>query len=62
MTDVEREAEHGRAVWDVEVRSGATEHEIDVDRATGAVLRHESGADDDATDGHDDHDDHGSDD
>ena len=40
VTDAERETEHGRAVWDIEVRVGPVEHDIDVDRATGEVLRH----------------------
>ena len=35
------------AVWDIEVRKGGIEHDIDVDRATGDVLRHRSEADDD---------------
>jgi uncharacterized membrane protein YkoI len=47
VTKVERETEHGRAVWDVEVISGGIEHDIDVDRQTGAVLRHETDRDDD---------------
>lgn len=42
MTDIERETEEGRGVWDVEVLLGAAEHEMDVDRASGAVLRHET--------------------
>jgi hypothetical protein len=36
---VEQETEHGRAVWDVDVIVGGVEHDIDVDRATGAVVR-----------------------
>ncbi|HET6532708.1 MAG TPA: PepSY domain-containing protein [Actinoplanes sp.] len=40
VTKIERETEHGRAVWDVEVIRGGVEHDIDVDRRTGAVLRH----------------------
>jgi hypothetical protein len=47
VTDVERETEHGRAVWDIEVQKGAIEHDIDVDRTTGDVLRHRSERDDD---------------
>ena len=66
VTDVERETEHGRAVWDIEVQRGGVEHDIDVDRATGDVLRHRSEADDDNRKGRDDdskgrdddHDDH----
>ncbi|BFU45984.1 PepSY domain-containing protein [Krasilnikovia sp. MM14-A1004] len=40
VTDIEAETEHGRAVWDVDVVVGGVRHDIDVDRATGAVLRH----------------------
>jgi len=40
VESIEREAEHGRAVWDVDVIVGGVEHDIDVDRATGAVTRH----------------------
>ena len=47
VTDIERESEHGRAVWDVEVYRGGVEHDIDVDRATGDVLRHRTDRDDD---------------
>ena len=47
VTKVERETEHGRAVWDVEVIRGGVEHDIDVDRATGEVLRHRIDRDDD---------------
>jgi uncharacterized membrane protein YkoI len=53
VTDIERETEHGRAVWDVEVLVGDVEHDLDVDRASGEVLGHESerdAADDDADD------------
>ena len=40
VESVEREAEHGRAVWDVDVLVDRVEHDIDVDAVTGAVLRH----------------------
>jgi uncharacterized membrane protein YkoI len=40
VESVEREVEHGRAVWDVDVLLNGTEHDIDVDAATGTVLRH----------------------
>jgi uncharacterized membrane protein YkoI len=50
VTDAERETEHGRAVWDIEVQRGSVEHDIDVDRATGEVLRHKSETDDDSDD------------
>jgi len=52
VTDIERETEHGRAVWDVEVQVGDVEHDMDVDRASGEVLGHESERDD--NDGNDD--------
>ena len=55
VTGIERETEHGRAVWDVEVRVGDVEHEIDVDRENGRVLRHRTDADDDRADARDDH-------
>jgi hypothetical protein len=64
---VEDEFEHGRAVWDVDVLVNGVEHDIDVDRATGTVVRHRikgagavagrDGADDPAN--HDAGDDHG---
>ncbi|MFI7597790.1 PepSY domain-containing protein [Actinoplanes sp. NPDC049681] len=44
VTKVEQEIEHGRAVWDVEVLKGSVEHDIDVDQATGAVVRHRQDA------------------
>jgi uncharacterized membrane protein YkoI len=37
---LEGEFEHGRAVWDVDVLVDGVEHDIDVDRATGTVIRH----------------------
>ncbi|MEU7903561.1 PepSY domain-containing protein [Actinoplanes sp. NPDC049118] len=40
VTGIESETEHGRAVWDVDVVTDGVRHDIDVDRATGAVLRH----------------------
>jgi hypothetical protein len=40
VESVERETEHGRAVWDVDVIVNGVEHDIDVDRSTGAVTRH----------------------
>ena len=69
VQDVERETEHGRAVWDVDVIAGGVEHDIDVDAATGQVTRHETDdeRDDHGDDQRDDHgdderDDHGDDD
>ncbi|MEU8300944.1 PepSY domain-containing protein [Micromonospora sp. NPDC048909] len=67
IVEVEAEQEHGRPVWSVEIVAGGTEHDIDVDRDSGAVLRaeQEPADDDDADDNddkHDDDDDHGDDD
>jgi hypothetical protein len=41
VTKVERETEHGRAVYKIEVRVGAVEHDLYIDVATGDVLRHQ---------------------
>ncbi|MCU7723103.1 PepSY domain-containing protein [Actinoplanes sp. KI2] len=46
VESVEREAEHGRVVWDVDVLAAGVEHDIDVDAASGTVLRHRIGDDD----------------
>ncbi|MEV7627409.1 PepSY domain-containing protein [Actinoplanes sp. NPDC089786] len=64
VESVERETEHGRAVWDVDVIVNGVEHDIDVDRSTGAVTRHRvKGSDDDrGRSGSDDRGGHGSDD
>ena len=65
VTKVERETEHGRTVWEVDVRRGTRTTEVHVDTATGAVTRVEqSGRDDRGRDGGDDRrddrrDDHG---
>ena len=40
VQSAERETEHGRAVWDIDVIRNGVEHDIDVDRATGDVTRH----------------------
>ncbi|GLY93511.1 PepSY domain-containing protein [Actinoplanes sp. NBRC 103695] len=40
VESIERETEHGRAAWDVDVIVGGVEHDVDVDQATGAVIRH----------------------
>lgn len=48
VESIERETEHGRAVWDVDVIVGGVEHDIDVDRATGAVTRHRVDKSDDS--------------
>ncbi|TDC32554.1 hypothetical protein E1211_20665 [Micromonospora sp. 15K316] len=51
IEEIEAEQEHGRPVWSVEIVSGDVEHNIDVDRENGAVLRAEQEqADDDDDD------------
>ncbi|GGN97572.1 hypothetical protein GCM10010112_90030 [Actinoplanes lobatus] len=40
IESVERETEHGRIVWDIDVVVGGVEHDIDVDAATGEITRH----------------------
>ncbi|MER7416566.1 PepSY domain-containing protein [Micromonospora peucetia] len=67
IVEVEREEEDGRAVWSVEIVAGQTEHEIDVDRGDGTVVKAEQEPvddddDDDDRDDDDDDDDDGDDD
>jgi uncharacterized membrane protein YkoI len=76
VTKVEREVEHGRTVWEVDVRRGTRVTEVHVDVANGAVTRVEDdgrgartgddrgrhGGDDRGRHGGDDHGRHGSDD
>ncbi|RLP96168.1 hypothetical protein EAD89_00520 [Micromonospora sp. BL4] len=63
ITEVEAEQEHGRPVWSVEIVAGDTEHEVDVDRDNGTVLKAEQEpADDDGDDQDDDDDDDDQDD
>ncbi|MEU4400681.1 PepSY domain-containing protein [Micromonospora orduensis] len=71
IVEVEAEQEHGRQVWSVEIVAGDTEHEVDVDRDNGSVVKAEQepvDADDDDKDddkddqSDDDGDDDGSDD
>ncbi|MFI7606751.1 PepSY domain-containing protein [Micromonospora sp. NPDC049366] len=58
IVEIEAEQEHGRPVWSVEIINGNTEHDVDVDRDSGAVLRAEQeAADDDDDDRHGDRDD-----
>ncbi|MGN9764350.1 PepSY domain-containing protein [Micromonospora sp. SD12] len=55
VVEVEREDEDGRAVWSVEIVSGQTEHEVDVDRGDGSVVKAEQEpVDDDDDDDRDD--------
>ncbi|MET8118289.1 PepSY domain-containing protein [Micromonospora sp. NPDC005189] len=66
IVEVEAEQEHGRPVWSVEIVAGDTEHEVDVDRDNGSVVKAEQEpvddddddqADDDQSDDDDDDDD-----
>jgi uncharacterized membrane protein YkoI len=53
VTEVEREREHGRPAWKVEIVNGATEYEVYVDRENGQIVKSEREAVDD-DDRHDD--------
>ncbi|MFI7026046.1 PepSY domain-containing protein [Micromonospora sp. NPDC049900] len=61
ITEVDRDRENKRPVWEVEIVNGDVEHEVDVDRETGQVLKAEQerydGDDDDRDDDDDDDDD-----
>ncbi|GAA1274254.1 hypothetical protein GCM10009677_29300 [Sphaerisporangium rubeum] len=47
VTSTELENEHGKQVWDVEVDApDGTEHEFDIDAATGAIVKQEVDDDD----------------
>ncbi|RLP91980.1 hypothetical protein EAD89_09905, partial [Micromonospora sp. BL4] len=39
IVEVEAEQENGRQVWSVEIVAGDTEHEVDVDRDNGSVVK-----------------------
>ena len=41
ITEIERDRENSRPVWEVEIVRGETEHEIDIDRETGQVVKAE---------------------
>ncbi|WFE99890.1 PepSY domain-containing protein [Micromonospora sp. WMMD964] len=41
IVEVEAEDENGRPVWSVEIVAGDTEHEVDVDRDNGSVVKAE---------------------
>ncbi|MEU7841404.1 PepSY domain-containing protein [Micromonospora sp. NPDC049114] len=41
IVEVEAEQENGRPVWSVEIVAGDTEHEVDVDRDNGSVIKAE---------------------
>ncbi|MFJ6167772.1 PepSY domain-containing protein [Micromonospora orduensis] len=65
IVEVEAEQEHGRQVWSVEIVAGDTEHEVDVDRDNGSVVKAEQEPvddDDDKDDKDDDKDDQSDDD
>ncbi|MET8234253.1 PepSY domain-containing protein [Micromonospora sp. NPDC005298] len=64
IVEVEAEQEHGRPVWSVEIVAGDTEHEVDVDRDNGSVVKAEQEPvdDDDKDDKDDDNDDQSDDD
>ncbi|MFI6823801.1 PepSY domain-containing protein [Micromonospora sp. NPDC050187] len=57
VVEVEAEKERGRKVWSVEIVNGSTEHEVDVDRADGSVVKTEQEPVDDDDDDRDDDDD-----
>ncbi|WP_406070464.1 PepSY domain-containing protein [Micromonospora sp. NBC_01638] len=57
IVEIEAEQEHGRPVWSVEIVAGDTEHEVDVDRDNGSVVKAEQEpVDDDGDDQSDDDD------
>ncbi|SCL53174.1 Peptidase propeptide and YPEB domain-containing protein [Micromonospora citrea] len=63
VVEIEAEQEDDRPVWSVEVVVGQTEHEIDVDREHGTVVKAEQEpVDDEDDDRDDDEDDSGDDD
>lgn len=47
VTEIERKYGYAHAGWEVEIRNGATEHELTVDGESGAIIRHETEIDDD---------------
>jgi Predicted membrane protein len=60
VTDVEREWEHGRRTWEVELRKGGTEYDVHVSAESGEIVKFDEERDDrhDGCDDHnDDHDD-----
>jgi hypothetical protein len=46
VTEIEREFEHGRREWKVEIVNGGREHDVRVDATTGAVTRTDVDRDD----------------
>jgi hypothetical protein len=61
IVEVESEQENGRPVWSVEIVAGDVEHEVDVDRDNGSVVKAEQEPVDDDNDA-DDKDDNDADD
>ena len=60
VTGVEREWEHGRRTWEVELRKGGTEYDVHVSAESGEIVKFDEERDDrhDGCDDHnDDHDD-----
>ncbi|WP_327040939.1 hypothetical protein OG400_26345 [Micromonospora ureilytica] len=57
IVEVEAEQENGRPVWSVEIVAGDTEHEVDVDRDNGSVVKAEQEPVDDDDNDADDADD-----
>ncbi|MEV7231774.1 PepSY domain-containing protein [Polymorphospora sp. NPDC051019] len=57
VEEVDRDREHGRPVWEVEIYKGQVEYEVDVDRETGEIVKFEQDDDDDDDHDDDDHDD-----
>ncbi|WFE53542.1 PepSY domain-containing protein [Micromonospora sp. WMMD1155] len=62
IVEVEAEDENGRPVWSVEIVAGDTEHEVDVDRDNGSVVKAEQEPVDDDDDKDDEADDKDDDD
>ncbi|MEU6020591.1 PepSY domain-containing protein [Micromonospora sp. NPDC047134] len=56
ITEVDRDQEDNRPVWEVEIVNGDIEHEIEIDRETGEVLKAEQEPVDDDDDDDDDDD------
>ncbi|GIJ06904.1 PepSY domain-containing protein [Micromonospora andamanensis] len=57
ITETDRDREDGRDVWEIEIVNGGTEHEIDVDRQSGEIVKAEQEPADDDDDRDDDDDD-----
>ncbi|MFC0528866.1 PepSY domain-containing protein [Phytohabitans kaempferiae] len=47
VVETEREWEHGRPAWKVEIVKGGVEHEVYVDRETGDIVKYDQDHDDD---------------